>query len=1693
MRNFKRALALVLAFIMIVGTFATVSATGKTGSVWYDKAVDDLDSMGISDIGNTAAQTLSRNEFVFWIAKIESGSLEDSVWKDEIASVTFNDVNDNHHKAAIAYAHLAEFIIGDGEGNFLPDKELTLGELATVLVRMMRWEHKLTGLDEGWGLNNMRVANTYIHAFTPEFLREVGNYDPNYTPTKGEVAYVLCTIMNRDQISGSVQEDFVGDDLATSLDRDGNNLGARFEGIGGAMVREEMFYVLGPTHATDDNDFAINEVNTDEGIVLVNVDGTSTIIFEDVKEFRKAVRVSLGLSAEPNYAREEEEINLFDYVSIGTLVSIRLDADVAVADNISYVTDYTDVKSLNVETGSVVVNTFLQLKQLVGVDAYSDYLGLYVNSVIDSSYKKDDFTPVLPSAYKAENAATWTNIDKRTGWVEVEPATEETPAVYEKQTIYVSATLNFKGVSYVYNFQNEEVVYYATMKDGKPGNKVTIPASITSRDIANVDGDVAKLLEKFDFLVYGASESESPILSVEEAVKTLISAAQGEAYVVFNDVDGDGIYDNAIVLASDPFDYQDNDAINNSLNDADWVEEPTEAQLGSVTINNKDGKIQLTLAASGAGIDDFIKNIDEENELKDYAVVDLATLYTGVIEEVQIRAASKDHFYKATIRCTDGETRTVWIPTAASVGSKTTNLNVTLGGATATYTFDNSEWFPFLEEAAGIIDDGILGGDNTNVEDVAATAAWMMSKYVQFAIDANNNVIAIYGTDEEEEKAFVVGVNSLGKDETDAAKYEVILATLSDTTSTAEKAEIVSSKTDGFKAEDLSKFFSEADVKKIQTVVKVENAEVEFVSNSGAKYYKSSFGTTEVVENEDGSYSKVTVSLWGDNKDLTKAALFVAVSETYECDAEGVVAEGAVAVVEASKNDNNEWVDAEGNTFALSENRVHEYHVADITKVQVRANASAAWDYEDRALYEALFTEDAVMDEDGTLVNAQTDLIYVTVMKDGGSNYLLAGFDAVVDTEGVEGVVATNKFMGVSYKTNAAQITYPASDDVENDNWSNATGTKNAWDAGKGEDGVSYLLSINEVKGAVRTTFNVAGFAIVDGKVDGKTNFKDEDLVFDETNEFHTSTVIAGYETTYEVRIGHNPQYRRTSTTGGYKYDIEFATVEVFNTLKGLVDFTLDASKLYMSPVYENTNSGASVALKIEKEEDQEKWLKSRDEKDTNVYYFDSEGYAFYLLPGSSVAYKINNDKKNDAVVTNRYVVKSIKYDYETIGATASETIADVAFNPTAATFELTQAELAKLGILKDPSKAYDPNEKKADGKKNDNYNPYIALKPYGNFSAVDADPKTAGYFPGLYTVTINGQKYTATEDTEVVIVSPALKGFDIASTVETNAGAVKIQTLKDIKNEEYFITEWDFDVKDTHKAIVIVGEKVGEVEDTETEETPVVNTDKLVYLPEGAEAYISLGEYADDIRVYSDKSAYLLPSGEEFGAIYRTYPTYKDALDDLQIDLAIADDTFYIVTADREIVKATSNNKKTYEITSVDANGVATIKTPKSSDATKGDAVSMSGVDVKFFYNDVNGVMKVADTNSKLTVLTTDAYMAEIAKLNAAKNKAQTEYNDAKVRYNNGNLAAENFQVYTDALNAAKQAIADYEAKIITENYNGQLWGSANSAIATYYTRAQMSQDARKLNFTGIMIEEGSTKTLIVFTDSLTPKTALK
>ena len=299
------------------------------------------------------------------------------------------------------------------------------------------------------------------------------------------------------------------------------------------------------------------------------------------------------------------------------------------------------------------------------------------------------------------------------------------------------------------------------------------------------------------------------VLTPDEAVNKIINAAQGECYVVFNDIDGDGKYDNAVVKESDPFYYIGTPNVQgattnaydyyssisggtiignaqmkgNNLGVVIWNKKVEFAAGGTSgvadyrtdgykLVDSNTGKMQLVLRPSNKHF--FIDGATAAygNATPHfYQVVDLATFGVGVIEEID--AFALDDYFIAKIAQTDGTTKTVYIPVTPN---EKTTFTVSVGGASAEYVFDSSTWCQFLTEDVreAIVDSGIVSG----VQDPGykqATAAWMVGKYVQFATNEDNEVVVILGTDSTTSTSgFVTGVQ---KTETGDNTYNVSIAT----------------------------------------------------------------------------------------------------------------------------------------------------------------------------------------------------------------------------------------------------------------------------------------------------------------------------------------------------------------------------------------------------------------------------------------------------------------------------------------------------------------------------------------------------------------------------------------------------------------------------------------------------------------------------------------------------------------------------------------------------------------------------------------------------------------------------------------------------------------------------------------------------------------------------------------------------
>ena len=1599
MRNFKRTLALVLAVLVVVGTFATVSAAETP---WYQPGVDYIQAIGVDTITPAKAeQKITRNDFVLWVAKIESHQLLDSAWRDEVAGVAFSDVTDAHHKAAIAYSKQAKFIIGNGDGTFAPDKATTLAEAAAVIVRMMGYEDKVYDTsDENWKYNYMRTAQSYCYAFDNVFLTNTATYNYDYELTYGEAAYLLASIMNCKAIDKDV-----------SLTADGIDLGAYFVVNNNLGVSENTYYVVDMTRLSEQitranynqnsGDFTkawynTNLLDTNKDVVLAPVNGGNLLTIPG-EEFLRQVRLELGLPEYVDFMNEADEIAVFEHVQVGSLVTVKTDRQTG---------EIIDFDITVGDTNSVVVNTYVQATSLYAVNDSANfsnkYLGWHAASVITSGTQ--NLIPVLPTSYTEALATSWTNIVKNT------------------EGVITSAVLNFQGQKYNVGTKSDIEIYMADSFDVTTGKYVALTA--------------------------------------DEAVNTLINAAQGSVYAVFNDIDNDGDFDTVIVHKSDAFkifsgvnnvDGSKDDAANtfpyitalsngetvkkldangnvvmetivekvvkvdadgnpvldengdvvyevevdengNEILDANGkpviktisyevpVEEketPKYSAIGTVLFNfsikypngtgltqawsnlcsdawtnvgDPTGKLQLAIAAEdGMGVLGTAANKGNPAQPMIhpiYKVVDLAAFEAGIIEEIDAFTLKEVGYFVAKIRTAAGEVKTVYIPDAEHISTKTT-FEVTIGGATAEYTLDSSAWCTFLSEAteAAAKELGIVSGV-TNDEHRATTAAWMAGKWVNFAVDAEGVAICLLGTDKS------TGVNGF-----------VVSA---DKTATGENTYNVTIAQSGSNKDATYVYLTEVLASNFGSSINSYNGV------HGYRIPKQSGGFDNMMKedpNKPGTY-------------ISKGGYFVTLDGvTYP-------------------------VDSKGNFFIKSlTNEVNNGVSAVVTK-EVRAAASSMFDWENYEVYNAIFAGSLIdpnFKADG-IVNAGTDLIYVNLMQDAGSYYLQYKPYSAAN-------VAASNSQGYTHFIDGNNSTY-----------------RNRW----------YYPTYNLASSSAENSwYNVKGGHIIS-------------IVENEVIAEGLNNGLVEFEAKYAAVVGFEPYFERTYNAKAkvFEYVIKYARVEILQDLIGTADGIVDEKNTYMVPLYYGATGKDSVQVKV-----------TTDKEAANYplpeFFIDDEGYVFIVV--SEIGIKWVTVK--DANGVEKYAYTDVKYDWA--GAKPLVILTDVRFD---AIDVAVEDAIADLDVNNDADADNDFAIAKVDNVK----------ATYTTVKFINKVSGDAGYYPGAAYAVIDTEgesfKYTVTAKTPVVLVTPSADGF--TTTVYT------VKELID-NNIEIFATNWNATVKTKSdiSALAVLGTLTG-VKVGEEPEAPVVKPDdnQIVYLNQSAKAIVRAAQYGAGWMVISDEAAIALPSGESVGQIYRVYSTYEEAKKAASIDLSIVGGNYYLVDENGKIVDTYTNAIKIGKLVSENVAG-KTI-----ADMGDGKEVDVSGLNFVWFYHDVNGNLVKAGDNKNVSIIDGEAYDALFTTLQNKVDSTEATLIAKTKAYEDGKLSESKYEYYKAEYEAAVEALAAAKVSNVDKYFNGQFWGFAGSPYYTYVAMGgdSFQQDVSNLWFRYFEIDG----TICVFSD---------
>jgi len=814
MKNTKRILAIVLSLAMMVGMIATVGAAST--NAWYMPAVTYIENCGIDTIGTKDATPITRNDFVYWVAKIMTYQLDDQAWDEHVLAdlIVFNDVTEDHHKAAIAYSYQRHYIRGDGNGNFYPDATITLAEAATVIVRMLGYEAFVTYDANNWEYSYIEYA-AQKGIITSTFWSNTKTADPDYELSYGEAAYLLATVMNYtatdatprseliltwdgvnlgDRFANNPEGKFKATAIVTGLDYewddqdadvsnyvvgfgvnyttrivdlDGyNSVGTNTSTAAGARSKDKN----GTVDATD----VISDAATD--LVCFFTDGTTEVYTVATEELQGFVRVSLGLDAQVG---EDEEWELGDVIYNGTAMTVTFDK----ATQGIYSVEICD--QLYVDT--YIVATALNNKYVIGWTA--------------NERGAADYTMVLPSSYTADKA------------VEVEPT-----AISANGTV-TEATLTVGGKTY----------------------------TVAQSSLLESTMDDSTIVVVYEYDV-------TTPLTAEEAVFAIPNTAEGEVSLVLSDINGDGAYDVAVVQENFWFSYRNivnaipaSDGFAKSIPMGgvviDVLAQPSvsiSTDPYTVNTSKKTNKVQLIVVPTndryvyqygsyGAGTNAY----DGLFCLPAYKIIDLMKLTTGYIQSAT--ALATDGFYEVVFVNTDGTTTTAYVPmpggaevtcvdandvehtvyktvrgelvynsaadedivlsgddvtvdnwylvadyrngsfvgeagdpvvlatsevevlvpyTVSAYVPTEKTFEIEIAGAKTTVLLDTSDWNSFVTE--------YMYNEDTGINSVATrddTAAWMVGHYVKYAVDENSHTVVLIPTEVKQESGLIVSVN----------------------------------------------------------------------------------------------------------------------------------------------------------------------------------------------------------------------------------------------------------------------------------------------------------------------------------------------------------------------------------------------------------------------------------------------------------------------------------------------------------------------------------------------------------------------------------------------------------------------------------------------------------------------------------------------------------------------------------------------------------------------------------------------------------------------------------------------------------------------------------------------------------------------------------------------------------------------
>lgn len=772
MKNFKRSLALVLALVMIVGTFASVSAFTLTNQqAWFADAVYDLQNWGIiteSDVESAMTnKTIDRKTFTLWVAKILSQDVDGKIWEKGVET-RYEDVNygeDNDDNSyAIAYATANGIVKGYNEGpnyQFGPDDALKLGQGAVIVIRLL----------SRFGDQGLYYSTTYlknVQSFKDTFdtteyaaymwwAQQIKVIDETYKAnctsfadganlTYGEAAYLLWNAASNCETSAEFDD--------TTTDKPGT-IAKKLNSLN-VNVNRTYYGIVTDVQSKNKNDEVTSlsiQVQT-SSTTYVTMTFSGNALTDELP-----TRSTDNLGTVNNYngtasnKKEVKYVSVRDF-TVGTMVKVSYNGN-AYNDATNGVIKYTAAspKLLSVKVeNTLVVDSFLVYRY---GHAYSANAGKTYNHIYNELEFKDKVngqwllnkTPVLPTYYDEVLAITKATETRKN-------ASNANVTVYK---------ITFFGETYVLGTIDPTTgkTMIASGLEASASDKVIIVCDNTGTEVKiyweEKDPNTGAVIAKH----YPLAETYDSILNI----------AQGQMKFTFADTDGDGDYDILTQNRASAAFVTTGDATLNRAPDttrnAYFLFNKSVLRTGEKVVGDKaiatGTDSYSTLKAANNGLTMLLVNSLEDQPyytqvaLLDKETGDAAKVVTGMVTNVETLGGSVTNYYKMTITAADGTTTVVSIPAYNALVNangdtitinKTFTYNVGESSNTITVNTNNgaASWYTYLINGYKSQYSNGQTADHFPATE-ANKPTWLLQRTVSVAIDEYANVLTMSGYD----------------------------------------------------------------------------------------------------------------------------------------------------------------------------------------------------------------------------------------------------------------------------------------------------------------------------------------------------------------------------------------------------------------------------------------------------------------------------------------------------------------------------------------------------------------------------------------------------------------------------------------------------------------------------------------------------------------------------------------------------------------------------------------------------------------------------------------------------------------------------------------------------------------------------------------------------------------------------------